>query len=99
MAKTPQRVTFTTNNIPYYCFRATLPFSTNNSILKIVGSGPFCQVLSHIYIYMDTNPITLPCSLARAGNNRKEEKMNKQVYSFSQLAVSDFYLLDGSNDM
>ena len=22
-----------------------------------------------LYIYMDTNPITLPCSLARAGNN------------------------------
>ena len=36
MAKTPQHVIFTTKNIPHiaYCFRATLPFSTNNSILK-----------------------------------------------------------------
>ena len=25
--------------------------------------------MTTIYIYTDTNPITLPCSLARAGNN------------------------------
>ena len=38
----------------------------NNHIVREVGPFPMSY---HIYIYTDTNPITLPCSLARAGIN------------------------------
>ena len=31
----------------------------------------------YIYIYTDTNPITLPCSLVRAGNEGRKERRNE----------------------
>ena len=37
----------------------------------------------NIYIYTDTNPITLPCSLARAGSNRALDKFSESQYNMS----------------
>ena len=51
-AKTPQRITFTTNNIAtaYCCFRATLPFTTNTQFWNLAQSGLFSQSRSHMYV-------------------------------------------------
>ena len=41
----------------------------------------------NIYIYTDTNPITLPCSLARAGKNREKSETTSQEENTLATAV------------
>ena len=42
------------------------------------------------YIYMGTNPITLPCSLARAGKNGHGQQDNSFLYQAISMEHEDF---------
>ena len=50
----------------------------------------YTHIYIYIYIYIRTDPITLPCSLARAGNKQNLDQEYSQLCLLTDFKTPDF---------